>query len=53
MRQLRHAHPFAIAAGVALLTLMRRGSLGVWGGRLWTAWVVYRSLQNPRRGDHV
>jgi len=49
VRQLLHGHPFAIAVGVALLTRMRHGRLGVWGGRLWIAGAVYRSLRNHRR----
>lgn len=45
------AHPLAVAVGVALLTRMGRGRLGVWIGRIWTTWQVYRSLQDQRRRD--
>lgn len=47
------AHPLAIAVGVALLTRMGRGRLGVWVGRIWTAWQLYRSLQDQRLRDQA
>lgn len=47
VRRLR-AHPFAVAAGVALLVGMGRGRLGGWIGRLWAAWQLYASLRSPR-----
>lgn len=49
-RRLR-AHPLVVAVGVALFTWMGRGRLGVWVGRIWTTWQVYRSLQDQRLRD--
>lgn len=46
-RRLR-AHPFAVAAGVALLVGMWRGRLGGWAGRIWAAWQLYASLRSSR-----
>jgi hypothetical protein len=40
------AHWFTLAAGTTLLTGMGRGRLGVWIGRVWIGWPLYRSLRN-------
>jgi hypothetical protein len=52
VRRLR-AHPLVIVVGVALLSRMGRGRLGVWVGRIWTAWQLYRSLQDQRLRDQA
>jgi hypothetical protein len=39
-------HWFTLAAGTTLLTRMGRGQLGVWIGRAWMGWSLYRSLRN-------
>lgn len=44
-RELR-AHWFTLAAGTTLLTGMGRGRLGVWIGRAWMGWSLYRSLRS-------
>lgn len=48
VRRLR-AHPFAVAAGVALLVGMGRGRLSGWAGRIWAVWQLYASLRSPRQ----
>jgi hypothetical protein len=40
------AHWVTVAAGTTLLTWMGRGRLGVWIGRIWMAWAMYRSVSN-------
>lgn len=52
VRRLR-AHPFAIAAGVALLVGMGRGRLSGWTGRIWAVWQIYSSLRSPRPKDRA
>lgn len=52
VRRLR-AHPFAIAAGVALLVGMGRGRLSGWTGRIWAVWQIYSSLRSPRQKDRA
>lgn len=49
-RQLR-AHWVTVAAGTTLLTFVGRGRLGIWIGRIWMGWELYRSLREtaPRR----
>jgi hypothetical protein len=32
---------------------MGRGRLGVWVGRIWTAWQLYRSLQDQQLRDQA
>lgn len=44
-RELR-AHWVTVAAGTTLLTWMGRGRLGVWIGRIWMAWAMFRSVSN-------
>lgn len=44
-RELR-AHWITVAAGKTLLSWMGRGRLGVWIGRIWMAWSLYRSVSN-------
>ncbi len=51
-RRLR-AHPFAVAAGVALLVWIGRGRLGGWTGRIWAVWQIYSSLRSPRQQDRA
>ena len=46
-RELR-AHWVTVAAGTTLLTWMGRGRLGVWIGRIWMGWSLYRSLHDTR-----
>lgn len=43
----RRLHRFWLvyALAVALLARSRRVSLGIWIGRIWTAWEIYRSLR--------
>lgn len=43
-------HWITLAAGALLLTTLGRGRAGVWVGRLWTAWELYRALRHP--GPH-
>lgn len=52
VRRLR-AHPFAVAAGVALLVGMGRGRLSGWTGRIWAVWQIYSSLRSPRPKDRT
>lgn len=48
-RELR-AHWVTVAAGTTLLTWMGRGRLGVWVGRIWMVWSLYRSVsKQPSR----
>ncbi len=47
LRRLR-GHPLLLTLGVALLARFGSGRLGVWAGRIWTAWQLYRSLQRLR-----
>jgi hypothetical protein len=43
-------HWLTIAAGTALMTWMGRGRWGVWIGRIWMGWKLYRSLHDhPRK----
>jgi hypothetical protein len=50
-RELR-AHWFTVAAGTTLLTWMGRGRLGIWIGRIWMGWSLFRSLQDTRPRRH-
>ncbi|MGA9033257.1 MAG: YqjK family protein [Sulfuricaulis sp.] len=43
------AHPFAIAAGVALLVWMGRRKLSRWAVRIAAVWQLYSSLRSPRQ----
>lgn len=52
VRRLR-AHPFAVAAGVALLVWLGRGRLSGWVGRLLAVWQLYSSLRSPRRKNRA
>jgi hypothetical protein len=42
------SHWMTVAAGTTLLTWMGRGRLGVWIGRVWMGWSLFRSLHDPR-----
>jgi chorismate-pyruvate lyase len=46
----RSVHRFWLlyAAALALLARSRRVSLGIWIGRIWTAWEVYRALRSSK-----
>lgn len=44
------AHWITLAAGTLLLTKLGRGQAGVWVGRLWTVWEVYRALRTSGPG---
>jgi hypothetical protein len=44
-RELR-AHWITVAAGTTLMTWMGRGRVGVWIGRIWMGWSLYRSLRD-------
>jgi hypothetical protein len=47
VREVR-SHWMTVAAGATLHTWMGRGGLGVWIGRIWMGWALYRSLHDTR-----